>query len=468
MALKGIVESSNYTFNAGAKTITFSSDYLGMSLSDITYITNIKSGVATVIYDPFNATKGGELNGLELTLVYDTSTMNDSDPLQIIVGFTPVNSDPQLVRIVDTPGQQNNTDLLQTIADDLDLISLAMNDGELTPLNVKETSIKKDPQGAIIPSDNVERVCPQPLVKANDFFQVDTTGYNTIIFQIRALFGSGNPVVTLEMSQDGLYWFTVPFVYSVSNTNTTFYHQSANFTIVPPNGYYFKCSTTLKFYRLRVTTAATQTNVGVTAILRNSPVAFDGSIGPVNISQINGTAPFISFNSASFPTSLVQNSGGMGIAGFFQPTSNQVNASSFIQGSLSYPIGIAGREQPTINNPAGIFRYVTLDGGGKFVLGGDTPTTAAPFQVTKADGSVPGLPPRGVGGIPNNMVGAQNLTVTDTQQTDGDTHTMLLKQILQELKILNQQFTELPAMINSPLYSLSDPQEYRDDNSKLF
>jgi hypothetical protein len=92
---KGIVQGGNYTFSAANQTITFSSDYLGMSLSDITYITNIKSGVATVIYDPFDVAKGGVLNGLTLTLAYNTTLMSDSDPLQIIVGFTPSTATPQ-------------------------------------------------------------------------------------------------------------------------------------------------------------------------------------------------------------------------------------------------------------------------------------------------------------------------------------------------------------------------------------
>ena len=87
------------------------------------------------------------------------------------------------------------------------------------------------------------------------------------------------------------------------------------------------------------------------------------------------------------------------------------------------------------------------------------------FQSKLASNAIPGVSPRGIGGIPNNMVGSQNLTVTEIQQTEGETHTMILKQILQELKILNQQFAELPMVINNPAYSLSDPQEYRNDYS---
>ena len=114
---KGIVSNQYYTFSAANKTITFSNDYAGLDLGEITYITNIKNGVATVIYDPFDATKGGTLSGLTLTLAYNTTTMADTDPLQVIVGFTPQNADPLPVRIVEGPDQVDDTNLLQNISD---------------------------------------------------------------------------------------------------------------------------------------------------------------------------------------------------------------------------------------------------------------------------------------------------------------------------------------------------------------
>jgi len=86
-AVKGVVAPADYIFNKTAKTITFSANYTGLALSDIMYITNVVSGVATVIYDPQNAAKGGSLTGLVLTLAYDTSAMNNADTLQIIIGM---------------------------------------------------------------------------------------------------------------------------------------------------------------------------------------------------------------------------------------------------------------------------------------------------------------------------------------------------------------------------------------------
>ena len=85
---KGVVPSGKYSFNAGAQTVTFDSDYTNIALSDIMLITNVKSGTAIIIYDPFDPAKGGSLSGLILTLNYYTAPMSDTDPLQVIVGMT--------------------------------------------------------------------------------------------------------------------------------------------------------------------------------------------------------------------------------------------------------------------------------------------------------------------------------------------------------------------------------------------
>lgn len=85
MPTKGIIAPSDYTFNAAAKTITFAASYTGIKLGDIALITNVKSTVNTVIYDPSDSTKGGSISGLVLTLAFNTTGMNNSDDLQVIV-----------------------------------------------------------------------------------------------------------------------------------------------------------------------------------------------------------------------------------------------------------------------------------------------------------------------------------------------------------------------------------------------
>lgn len=71
---------TNYTFDASARTVTFS-DYDALVLERVLLITNVTDGV--IIYQ-FNApAKGGTVATSVLTLEYDTTSMSDTDDLQI-------------------------------------------------------------------------------------------------------------------------------------------------------------------------------------------------------------------------------------------------------------------------------------------------------------------------------------------------------------------------------------------------
>ena len=69
---------ASYTFDASAKTITFSP---AISLKGLLVITNVTDGV--IIYNFADPALGGVMPAGVLTLDYDTSAMSDSDDLQI-------------------------------------------------------------------------------------------------------------------------------------------------------------------------------------------------------------------------------------------------------------------------------------------------------------------------------------------------------------------------------------------------
>jgi len=72
----------SYAFDASLQTITFSG--MGtVNLEDILVITNVTDNV--IIYNFANSTKGGTISSNVLTLTYDTTSMSDSDDLQIFV-----------------------------------------------------------------------------------------------------------------------------------------------------------------------------------------------------------------------------------------------------------------------------------------------------------------------------------------------------------------------------------------------
>lgn len=73
---------TNYTFSAATKQITFT-DYPSIKLDQILLITNVTDNI--IIYNFADPAAGGTLAGNVLTLTYDTTTMSDSDRLQIFI-----------------------------------------------------------------------------------------------------------------------------------------------------------------------------------------------------------------------------------------------------------------------------------------------------------------------------------------------------------------------------------------------
>lgn len=77
---KRILDDTEYTFDASAKTITFTED---IDAKHILIITNITSNI--IIYNFACDGFGGTLVKKVLTLEYDTSSMLDTNTLSIII-----------------------------------------------------------------------------------------------------------------------------------------------------------------------------------------------------------------------------------------------------------------------------------------------------------------------------------------------------------------------------------------------
>jgi hypothetical protein len=73
---------SNYSFNAAAKQITLT-DYASIDLESLLLITNVATN--TIIYNFAGQGKGATISGNVLTLDYDTTSMSNSDSLQIFI-----------------------------------------------------------------------------------------------------------------------------------------------------------------------------------------------------------------------------------------------------------------------------------------------------------------------------------------------------------------------------------------------
>jgi len=71
---------TNYTFNATAKTVTFT-DYTTIRLESVLLITNVTDNV--IVYNFADLGFGGSVTDNILTLAYNTTGMDDTDSLQI-------------------------------------------------------------------------------------------------------------------------------------------------------------------------------------------------------------------------------------------------------------------------------------------------------------------------------------------------------------------------------------------------
>ena len=96
---------TNYSFNASAKTITFN-DYSSISLESVLLITNVTDNV--IIYNFSDPTLGGTVLNNVLTLTYNTTSMSNTDDIQIYY-------DDSAVQPANAGNQQDLSDLVETL-----------------------------------------------------------------------------------------------------------------------------------------------------------------------------------------------------------------------------------------------------------------------------------------------------------------------------------------------------------------
>jgi hypothetical protein len=73
---------SNYAFSAATQQVTLP-DYTALSLESLLLITNVTDNI--IIYNFASPGKGATISGNVLTLSYDTTSMSDTDDLQIFI-----------------------------------------------------------------------------------------------------------------------------------------------------------------------------------------------------------------------------------------------------------------------------------------------------------------------------------------------------------------------------------------------
>jgi len=320
----------------------------------------------------------------------------------------------------------------QNVVSNADKVAWAMDETNNSPLNIKfqpqNSGVKQDLSGAFILSD-----APAPVLVTtgvtNTTNIIDTTGYHTIHLTTGTTFAATNGV---QFSNDGI---TFGLTGSPSTTSLGVYAvalvASTSYTI-PVQG---------RFARIVATAAGSYTYV-----LRNVQPQITGQ----NLVAINGAA-VAPTTTAQLGINLV-NIGNTGvITGGVAGTLGVGGTNAVGVTSASNPVLIGGVD------PTGLARRATTTMLGDVITGNRTIPTSSGALSSATTGNTP------IGGATfNNQIPH---VVQDLLQHEGQNHVELLAQILTELKVLNQQFYELPKVLSLALEGPTAPQ--RGSNVQL-
>ena len=336
----------------------------------------------------------------------------------------------------------------QNIINAADKVAWAMDETNNTPLNIRlqaqNSGIKQDLSGAFILSD-----APQPvtvnLTATNNTYIIDTTGYQTIHITTNSTFAATGGIT---FSNDGVTFVQAPMS-TVPGVWSTAFVASTNYT-VPVQG---------RFAKIIATTAGQ-----FTYYLRNIP----SQVTHQNLAAIGGTA--VAAATAQLGMNVVQVGGTAAVTGGLAGTLG-------VGGSTA--VGVAPTSNPVIAgaiDPGGLGRRLFSDATGRLILNPYSLTTSVPSSLagvvltTSAGGNIA---PVTTAGFDNKVP----VSVQDTSGFEGQSYVELLGQILQEMKIMNQQLYELPrimaaqmngynsAAINPQPYLGDEPTQMRNDAS---
>jgi len=322
-----------------------------------------------------------------------------------------------------------------------DSLSLAMDPQNQTPLYTAPMpgTTRQDTSGALIPSDSaIATPTPTLLVTTAVPITIDTTGYQTVSITTGTFAG------TISGSNDGVTFTTI-----------TGYSLSTNLTLtamVATSNYVFPI--TQRFLRFTATTSGT-----LTYYLRQQPFSNPN----VNVQQIAGATT--TAGSAQIGINLLNLAGTGLVTGGVAGTLGIGSAAA---------VGVAPTSNPLLaggSDPSGLTRRLSSDPlGGLNIANRVLLSSNAAINI---GGTITGQTPIGQSSFVNQMP----LNVQDSSNFEGQLRDEILAQILQELKILNQQIYELPRVqmnafngspgaVNAQTATLGDePGAFRNDAS---
>ena len=255
-----VLDRASYVFDPSSQTIEFLGE--GLDITRLKLITNTLTN--EIIYNFADATAGnGGVSGNLLTLVYDTTSMNASDPLQVVIDVA--EDDGGFTRI-----------------------------GGIEP-NGNRMVLRVNSRGHVVPSD--QEIVSINLDRVGSLASVETTGYNSVVVQLT---GTWSGTQSFEVSNDGSAWSSVAG-WSVAGAASPVTTSTAS------GHWVFPCAG--RFFRVRFSTYTSGIAV-VNLVLKNQPAFFPASSpsiaanSSVNIGQI-GAGTIVAEDSASTANPLI-------------------------------------------------------------------------------------------------------------------------------------------------------------------
>jgi hypothetical protein len=304
----------------------------------------------------------------------------------------------------------------------VDKISWAMDETNNAPLNIKlqpqNSGIKQDLSGAFILSDAPQAVTVNQLIGGVTI--IDTQGYSTLQITTGVGFASTTGV---GFSTDGITFTQAPMM-TGAGVFTTVLTANANYTIACVG----------RFARISATAAGQ-----FTYTLRNIQAQIAGQ----NLVGINGVAVVPA--TAQIGVNVAQMAGTTTVTGGVAGTLGVGGVNLVGVTSASNPVIVGGVD------PLGASRRATTTMLGDLIAGNRTIPTSNATLGTATTGNTP-IAYAGY----NNQI---PLSIQDVEQYEGQTHLELLAQLLQEVKIMNQQLYELPQVLSLALQGPTAPQQ---------
>lgn len=245
-----VLDRASYVFDPSSQTIEFLGE--GFDIARLKLITNTLT--QEIIYNFADATAGnGGVSGNLLSLLYDTTSMSATDPLQVIIDVPEDDYAPQPIW-----GRGQN--------------------GTPTTLSLTEA-------GQVVPADGKTHIATRAGAQTGTVILLDTIGFNSVVVQLQGTFAG---TISFQVSNDTTTWA------AVAGWATT--GAAAPITTATAVGQWvFPCAG--RYFRVQVTTAGSGAPVAVVTLKsfaawspQSTPTMNIGSIGASTLAAEDSAA----------------------------------------------------------------------------------------------------------------------------------------------------------------------------------